>query len=254
MSEELLSDKLKRELSVLASVAKPAEEMSASEIHSLYKSAGGEVYTYEQIRDGLSQKLTWVPTLADQLAKGFRFIAGVWRPPTDEDIKQMSDQMAIHSRQVSDLQATINDMDRRLARAKALPRMMELKTLIADAEAQERIAESLAAGERQRLADEKKAEDDAAALARFRASEAKQSGGTVGDGPTVTGKTEILSAEVTGERQTVPAGFGLADKQDASFGGVAGGGMGFPGSAPPPPAAAEPAERDSSRGEGSKGV
>lgn len=229
-SEEKLSDKLKRELESLSHVAKPADQMSASEVFNLYREAGGEIYTYGQIRDGLELKSSWIKDLADQLSKGFRFIAGVWRVPTETDLKALADQLAIHSRQVSDLTSTSADMEKRIRRAAALPRMVELKKLIEDAESQERIAVSLAEGQRRQKEEEDKAAEDAAALARFRASEQANKAAAAGGA-----RTEVLSAEVSagkpvgGDRETIPAETLPAEPVKPAE-----------GLAPAPPAAAEP--------------
>lgn len=151
---ETLSDKLKRELETLSHVAhKPADQMNASEVYELYREAGGEVYTPDQIRDGLETKAVWAVNLRAELASGFQFMAGTWRIPTDADAKALEDQLLAHVKQVDLLTATGTDYRRRIDRAEALanalPRMVELKTLIEDAETQERIAASVAEGQRQ---------------------------------------------------------------------------------------------------------
>ena len=105
--------------------------MSESETYELYREAGGEIYTPDQIRDGLETNAVWAVNLRSELAQGFQFMAGTWRIPTDADAKALEDKLAAHLKQVDLLTATGTDYRRRIDLAEALPRMVELKSLIA---------------------------------------------------------------------------------------------------------------------------
>ena len=147
---EKTSELLKRGLATLATIAVPGDKLSPSEVFSLYRAAGGEIHTLPELEAAAAMPTppVWYVNLRDQLSRGFRFVAGVWRIPTAEDVRQVADQITTHSRILSDLSSTHSDFCARLKRSDAVTRSAELATLIAEAEGQERIAESLAAGER----------------------------------------------------------------------------------------------------------